>query len=161
MDPHYQVPLFTPETKTAVDNCIEKAHYLQDPLPIDQMYDKILPNPNSKHGLVEYISKRGESKLEGYHDRTTHFGNSGMRNTLCDSLNLAGTCRWNMTIRHKRSLAVESSKTEENPSVTDRRKLISAAWESVPPYFNHTELGFVNAMAVSRGATKLPTANLR
>jgi hypothetical protein len=57
-------PLFTVETKTALLNCNKKSHYLQDPLPLEQMYEVISPNPNSSHGLNEYLSRRGESNLE-------------------------------------------------------------------------------------------------
>jgi len=68
LDPIRQVPLFTVDTKTAVENCKDKAKYLSDPFPLEDMYDKILPNPNSTHQLTEYLSKRGESKLEAFHD---------------------------------------------------------------------------------------------
>ena len=93
LDPVKGVPLFTPDTRTAVENCKLKAEYLADPLPLEEMYDKIPPNPNSKHGLTEYLSKRGESKLEAFHDRFAHFANCGMRDSLADNLNLAGTAR--------------------------------------------------------------------
>ena len=78
------------------------------------MYDKILPNPNSKHGLTEYLSKRGESKLESFHDRQANFANSGMRNSLADNLNLMGTARCNLAICHKRGLIAVAN--DENPT---------------------------------------------
>jgi len=102
--------LFTADTKAAVDNCKDKARYLSDPLPLEKMYDKILPNPNSTHQLTEYLSLRGESKLEAFHDRFAHFANCGMRASLADNLNLAGTARYNLFIRHKRSMT-----SSENP----------------------------------------------
>ena len=46
LDPVHQVPLFTQETKQAVENCKEKAVHLTDPFPLEDMYFKILPNPN-------------------------------------------------------------------------------------------------------------------
>ena len=149
LDPFYQMPLFSPATKPAVENCKEKAEYLEDPLPLDQMYDRILPHPKSSHGLSIYLSKRGESKLEGFHDRTTHFGNTGMRDTLCDNLNLAGTARWNLNIRHKRALVLVSG--NENPTVVERRAKIPAAWEIIPEYYNHSELQMVNRLATTAG----------
>ena len=63
LDPIKQTPLFTVDTKTAVEACKDKAKYLSDRLPLDDMYDKILPSPNSTHQLTEFLSKRGESKL--------------------------------------------------------------------------------------------------
>ena len=63
LDPRTQQTLFSPETKVAWLNCKDKAEHLQDPLPLHEMYDTIPPNPNSTHGLNEYLSKRGESGL--------------------------------------------------------------------------------------------------
>ena len=34
----------------------------------------------------------------------------------------------------------------------DKRSLIPAGWECVVPYWNHTELRFINEMAVSSGS---------
>lgn len=148
LDPIKMVPLFTEETKTAVDNCKEKAQYLADPLPFEDMYEKILPNPNASHSLIEYLSKRGESKLEAFHDRFAHYANCGMRNSLADNLNLAGTARYNLAIRHKRSLIAS-----KNPDI-DQRKKTPAAWERVVPYFNHTELWYVNRLATEVGCSQ-------
>ena len=132
LDPCHQHPLFTSETKQAVENCKEKAEYLSDPLPLHEMYDSIPPNPNSSHGLTEFLSKRGESKLEAFHDRTTHFGNSGMQATLSDSLNLCGTARHNLTIRHKHRLIAGSSPQQDDAAKAEQRKKIPAAWEKIP-----------------------------
>ena len=62
LDPFHLCPLFTGETKPAVENCKLNAVYLEDPLPLEDMYDKIPPHPSSKHQLTKYCSKRGESK---------------------------------------------------------------------------------------------------
>jgi len=129
-------------------------------LPLEDMYDEVAPHPNSKHNLPEFLSKRGESKLESFHDRFAHFANCGMRETLASNLNLAGAARFNLSIRHKRSL-LTPEKTRQNPiqkSDTDRKK-IPAAWEKVIPYFNHSELSYVNEMANDVGCTMpFPTA---
>jgi len=149
LDPFHQVPLFTHETKDAIENCKEKAHFLSDPLPLEKMCDIITPSPNSKHGLPECLSRRGESKLEAFHDRFAHFANSGMRNSLADCLNLSGTARYNLAIRHKRSLMLS---TVAAGAQVDRKN-IPAAWEKIPPCYNHSELGYVNNMARAIGLT--------
>ena len=45
---------------------------------IENGYDIIASNPNSKHGLKEYLSRRGELNLESFHLMLAHFGNTGM-----------------------------------------------------------------------------------
>jgi len=84
-----------------------------------------------------------------------HFGNCGMRTTLADNLNLTGTARHNMTIRHKISL------TDEKTSRVLRAK-IPAAFEGVVSFFNHTELQHINTIALEAGITQqnLPFRNL-
>jgi len=139
LDPYHNIPLFRKETKEAVRNCKEKATHLSDPMDIEEMYDKIPPNPNSKHQLTEYLSKRRESKLESFHDRLAHFANSGMQDSLSDNLHLAGTARFNLAIRHKRSLmTLETTQRSETP----------ASWEKIVPFWNHAELGYINTLAV-------------
>jgi hypothetical protein len=123
LDPYRNIALFTPETKSAVKNCKEKAIYLGDPLPLDQMYDKIKRSPNAEHNLVEYLSKRGESKLEAYHDRAAHFANTGMRSSLCDNLNLCGTARYNLAIRQKRALISSNDSDRKEEYQRGGRKL--------------------------------------
>jgi len=151
LDPVRMIPLFTAETKTAVECCKEKACFLTDPMPLKDMYQEILPNPNASHQLTEYLSLRGESKLEAFHDRFAHFANCGMRESLADNLNLAGTARYNLSIRHVRALV---STNNENPHdrLKDRRK-IPAAWEKVVAFFNHSELWHINQMATSLGCS--------
>jgi len=139
LDPRTQQPLFTPETRDAWMNCKDKAEHLQDPLPLDEMYYVIPPNPNSPHQLNEYLSRRGESSLESFHALLAHFANCGMRSSLADNLNLTGTARFNLGIRTKLRIA-------SIPSSEQRSKMPSA-WESVIPYFNHSELAWVNSLA--------------
>ena len=136
--------LFTSETKEAITECKKKAMYLQDPLPLDQMYDVIHPSPNSSHQVNEHLSRRRESCLESFHLMLAHFGNCGMRTSLADNLNLSGSARYNLAIRHKRHLL-----TLKNP---ERRK-IPAAFETVVPFFNLTELQCVNQLAIAAGTT--------
>ena len=136
--------LFSSETKEAVNECKKKAACLLDPLPLEQMYDVTPPSPTSTHQLNEHLSRRGESCLESFHLMLAHFGNCGMRTSLADNLNLCGTARYNLSIRHKRHLL-----TLQN---THRQK-IPAAYESMVPFFNHTELHYINRMAIAAGIT--------
>ena len=147
LDPITKEPLFTAATKDAVMNCKDKSKYLQDPLPFEDMYDEILPNPNSPHGLSEFLSRRGESNLEAFHLMLAHFANTGMRETLADNLNLAGTARYNLAIRHKLKIARLSTNTERYAA----RAKIPAAWETVVPFSNHTELAYINSLATEAG----------
>ena len=152
LDPIRMEPLFTADTKPAIENCKEKAQCLSDPLPLDKMYDMILPNPNSSHQLTECLSLRGESKLEAFHDRFAHFANCGMRASLADNLNLAGTARYNLSIRHKRSMVSNSQNPNENPlSKPEYRKKIPAGFDAIVPHFNHSELWYVNNLASAVG----------
>jgi len=164
LDPNRLETLFTPDTKIAIENCKEKAQCIADPLPLEDMHHEVLPNPNSAHQLTEHLSKRGESKLEAFHDRFAHFANCGMRNTLADNLNLAGTARCNLSIQHKRSLSARLSgqKIIENPpnenpmsalSDPEVRKKIPVGWDVVTPYFNHSELWYINNMAATAGCS--------
>ena len=149
LDPITQQPLFTPETRDNWMSCKDKAEYLQDPLPLDEMYYTIPPNPNSSHQLNEYLSRRGESSLESFHGILAHFANCGMRNSLADNLNLTGTARFNLGIRNK--LRLLSTTTRE------QRKKMPGSWETVTPYFNHSELAWVNSLAKDCGITeKIP-----
>ena len=149
LDPIHGVPLFTHETKEAVENCKEKAKFLTDPFPLEDMYDRILPSPNSQHNLTEYLSRRGESKLEAFHDRFAHFANSGMRNSLADNLNLMGTARYNLAIRYKRTLIVDNNNNKTRRAPIIDRRTIPGAWEKVLPFHNHSELAYVNRMAAA------------
>jgi len=151
LDPMRMITLFTEDAKLAVDACKEKAKHLSDPLPLEQMYDKMLPNPNSTHQLTEFLSKRGESKLEACHDRLAHFANCGMRNRLADNLNLAGTARFNIAMRHKRSLRLLTTENPQSEKPLLDRKVMPASWEKVVPYLNHSELWHINNMAKSSG----------
>ncbi|KAG7342669.1 hypothetical protein IV203_020613 [Nitzschia inconspicua] len=111
------------------------------------MYREVKANPNSGHKLSTWISRRPESKLESFHDNLSHFASCGMRNTLCDSLNLCGTARYNLQIRHKIRL---SQRSEEE------RNKMPVGWEEVVSYYNHSELAYVNALARDAGTDHVP-----
>ena len=94
--------------------------------------------------------------MEAFHDRFAHFANCGMRNTLADNLDLAGTARHNLAIRHKRSLVATKEqnpiqKQVSPPADPEMRKKIPAGWEQVVAYHNHSELWHVNRMAKAAG----------
>ena len=150
LDPIRMTPLLTVDTKTAVANCKDKAQHLSDPMPLQDMYDMMLPNPNSTHQLTEFLSKRGESKPEAFHDRLAHFANCGMRNRLAHNLKLAGTARFNIAIRQKRSLLTTANPTSQNRLLVDRKSM-PASWEKIVPHFNHSELWHANNLAKSVG----------
>jgi len=150
LDPTTKEALFTSETKAAVTNCKETCRHLQDPLPLDEMHDVMPPNPNSPHGLPECLSRRGESNLESFHLMLAHFGNAGMRESLADNLNLTGTARYNLKTRHKRRLTGASSTDEKT------RRKTPAAWETVARHFNHSELKWINTLAISAGVNNVP-----
>jgi len=157
-DPVTGDTLFSPETKPAVEECKKKACYIQDPYPLDQMYATILPNDNSPHQLNEYLSHRGESCLESFHLMLAHFGNCGMSCSLADNLNLTGTARFNLSMRHRHRL-IDLELTPEN---TAARKKTPSAYESVVCFFNHSELACVNQIAIQAGAkqSSLPFQSL-
>ena len=142
--------LFTFETKDAVENCKKNARYLQDNLPLDQMYREVKPPANSKHGLSEWISFRGESKLESWHDNVAHFANSGMNRELCDVLNLAGTARYNLTIRHRLKTHHATPENEDMP----------VQWRQEVSFWNQTELAFINKLAQEAGADYVPFVDI-
>ncbi len=153
LDPRTHLTLFKPETRNAVDECKKKSQYLSDPLPIGDMYLTVPANPNSQHQLPQHMSRSVESKLESFHDNLSHFANCGMRSSLCNNLNLCGTARYNLAIRHK--LTLKNTQREAGS-----RKHMPAAWEDVIPYYNHTELQHVNDIARQAGANQMPFANL-
>ena len=155
LDPRMQMPLFKSETKLAVEECKKKAQHLADPLPINEMYMTVPANPNSQHQLPQYLSRRAESKLESFHDNLSHFSNCGMRRSLCDNLNLCGTARYNLAIRHKIRLTRKNTEQE-----AASRKHIPSAWEDIVPYPNHSELHYINTLAREAGVDQMPFADV-
>jgi len=143
-DPLTGETLFTADTKESIRLGKVNSKFLQDPLPLEQMYFVVPPNPNSTHQLNEHMSRRGESSLESFHLMLAHFGNCGMRISLADNLNLTGTARHNLTMRHKLRL------TSVTPG---SQKKIPAAFESIVAFFNHSELAHVNTIAAAAGAS--------
>ena len=113
------------------------------------MHDVTLPNPNSPHGLKECLSRHGESNLESFHLMLAHFGNTGVRESLADNLNLTDTARHNLQMWHKLLL---SHLTDENTL----RSKTPTGWETVVSYFNHSELSYTNDLAMAAGVQQVP-----
>jgi hypothetical protein len=95
-DPLTGAKRFTPLTRDAAAMCKVNAEHLQD---VGEIYIEIRAKPDSQHQLSEWLSTRGESKLESFHDILAHFGNTGMDAELADSLDLAETARYNMKVQ--------------------------------------------------------------
>ena len=147
VDPFHGKKLFTPDTKPAIDNQVLVADCIQDPLSVEEMYRELRPSPRSKHKLTEYQSLRVESRLEGFHDPLGHFGNTGMNASLCDALNLTGTARYNLAIRHR--IYIGTLPPSERGNLT-------LEYERIPSFYNHTRLKFINEMAKKVGWDKEP-----
>jgi len=120
--------LFAGETKEAIRLAKANAKHLQDPLPLEQMCFVIQPNPNATHQLKECMSRRGESSLESFHSMLACFGNCGRRSSLIGNLNLTGTARHNLSMRHKlrlTSLTQGSRKKNQQHLKVSQRSLIT------------------------------------
>jgi hypothetical protein len=145
-DPRTGQTLFTETTHSAVENCIRNVVHLQDLLPLEQMYREVKPPRNAKHNCSTWVSFRGESKLESFHDNLAHFGNCGMDRKLCDILNLAGTARYNFTIRNR----IHKVKFPDAN--------LPVQWQDVVSFYNHSELATINKMAADAHADYIPFA---
>mgnify|MGYP005848719877 CR=1 FL=1 len=151
LDPRTGKTLFTVETKTVVEEQKRNAANIGDPGKIEDMYRIIKPTVSTRHNLNEYISLRAESKLEGFHNPLSNFGNTAMRQSLCDNLNLRGTAAYNVVIRH-RILMGELSDSE--------KPRIPSYWANYPSFDNHSLLQSVNNLAKAAGVVP-PFSNLR
>lgn len=152
LDPKTRKKVFTYETKEAFENALISCEYISDSLAIDEIYTTLSPTPHSTHNLREHMSHRVESRLEGFHDPLSNFGNSGMSKNLADILHLAGTARYNANIREK----IMSQKMS-----IDERKQVPAHYLNIPKYFNHAELDIINKNASKVGIETPPFVNLR
>jgi hypothetical protein len=154
-DPITGKKLFTVDTKVAVVEGQRNADQVQDFLPLAKMYRTIPPTPCTKHGLPEYASLRGESKVEGFHDAQSNFGNTGMRASLCDNLNLRGTAGFNVTIRHRLEMAEMAAKDMAS------RPNIPSFWLNYPSHKNHCELVHANELAAAGRYPEVPFPSAR
>jgi hypothetical protein len=115
-NPLTSVKLFTPLTRDAVAMCKVNTEHLQD---VGEIYIEIRAKPDSQHQ---------ESKLESFHDNLAHFGNTSMDAELADSLNLAGTARYNMKVWLKHALI--TGEVQSDPD-------LHVYWQKVVSHWDH------------------------
>lgn len=151
-DPDTGKLLFTPDTHGAVEEAKKTCHYLEDLLPLAEMYRTVGSTARSKNDLETHYSNRGESKLEVFHLLLAHFANNGMTAERCDILNLCGTARHNCRVRER--IRVQGLSAEE-------RKTILVNFQGQPRHYNHLELSMLNNLASEAGVTELSFLGLR
>jgi hypothetical protein len=83
-------PVFTQNTKKVATEQLKKVHHASD-VPGMDMYQAILPDLRSTHGVLKWKCDRPKSPLEKFHELLAHFGNSGMNKGQSDTLTLGGT----------------------------------------------------------------------
>ena len=144
-DPVYDVTLFTPETKLAVEAGKKTAEHVPDKIPRADIYRKVGAAPRTKHGLPQYRSQRGESNLECMHGLMQHFANTGMRASLSDTINIDGIASFNCRAREK--VRIEKLSTEDVARIPIR-------FRGTPLFSNHSKMAFVNDVAASVGVAE-------
>jgi hypothetical protein len=146
--------LFTQDTLTAVENCCQKAQYITDVVPTQQMYRKIKRGRRNRvqHDMLKYKSLRCESLIESFHQQLSHFANGGTGQELADFLNLIGTCRHNVRMRHR---------IWWNQLDLEERANIIEYFAKEPMYYNHTNLSVVNQLAMEAGCEDVPFKAVR
>ena len=97
------------------------ANHIQDPEGIE-MYRGVKPGKKALIQLVKWFSKRPESLIEMFHGLMRHFGNTGMRPEMADSLTLRGAAEYNLQREHK------FQQMENDDGEVD------CCWEHVPRY---------------------------
>ena len=147
-DPDSGKNLFTMQTKSVYEESLKKCEYLQDTLPLDEMYREELPTERQakNHNLSTYHCKRGESLLEGFHDALANFANLGMGTELADSLHHVGMARHNVERRWKLTPAAEN---------------MPRYFAAVPESYDHSYLDLVNALAKQAGCPSPVYNNVR
>ena len=153
-DPFTGKKLFTVDTKTAVDEQRKNAENVTDTVPVEELHRIITKGPKSrtKHSLLKKKSLRCESHLESFHLKLKHFANTNSSQALADHLNLIGTCRHNVTMRHR--LWWNSLPMEERVGVIQ-------FFAQEPMHYNHSVLAVVNQWAVSAGCDRVPFPEAR
>jgi len=125
--------LFTPETHPVVEEQYKKCKYLEDVLPVSEMYLETKPTDRMRHNLTHKRSCRGESHVESSQGQQQHYGNNGMGAKTADDHILRGHARANVRIRAK--LAWNEG---------ENRKDIPAWMRGVPFFYDHLRLGMIN-----------------
>ena len=117
--------------------------YLQDP-PDVRVYREIKPNPDSKHQLSVFESRRLESHLEQFHKQLAHFGNTSMNKELADALSMRGTTEHNILVRHKNNLKKATTPCGLPGYLRD-----------VPAFLDFSMLHYINSLCLKKGMRKM------
>ena len=131
--------LFLRSTKHQFDENQGKAYGILDVLGIDVLFEPIAASYRAVCKLPKWFNNRGvESKLEKAHHALSHFGNDGMGNDLCDTLNLEGTATYNRNIRFRRLLSLMTAE--------ERKAFAPATYQEYHPHTDHCRLAFLNRL---------------
>ena len=131
--------LFLRSTKHQFDENQGKAYGILDVLGIDVLFEPIAASYRAVCKLPKWFNNRGvESKLEKAHHALAHFGNGGMGNDLCDTLNLEGTATYNRNICFRRLLSLMTA--EEIKAISP------ATYQEYHPHTDHCRLAFLNQL---------------
>ena len=135
--------LFTRKTVDAIGDLGPVLRYLQDP-PDVRVYREIKPNPDSKHQLSVFESRRLESHLEQFHKQLAHFGNTSMNKELADALSMRGTTEHNILVRHKNNLKKATTPCGLPGYLRD-----------VPAFLDFSMLHYINSLCLKKGMRKM------
>ena len=124
------------DTKTTVEEQKKNAKHVSDTLPVQQLYGTLARAPNSRtrHLMRKKKLLRCELHLESFHDQLAHFANTSSWEGLADYLNLIGTCRHNIWMRH--CICWNGLTADDQVGVDYFAK--------EPQYYNHSELAVIN-----------------
>jgi hypothetical protein len=143
VDPRTKKPLFTEDTKSAIENSRSSVIGIRDAIPKDELYLPSAPSKNAKSQLTRWLNRRGaESKLESFHLYLSHFANTKMRKELADLLGLIGTALHNLKIRERFKIDCMTAK---------ERVGIPYDFRGVPRHVNHSRLAFINLLGRRAG----------
>ncbi|KAL7567095.1 hypothetical protein ACA910_009425 [Epithemia clementina (nom. ined.)] len=87
----------------------KNAVHIQDTLPVDKMYCVIPATATTCHGLPEHAM---QVKLKCFHDHLADFANTGTRPSLCNTINVLDTTRYNVKSRYQLRMASEPERVE-------------------------------------------------
>ena len=148
--------VFTRDTEKTTMEQYQKVQYATDPTDLE-MYTRIPPGPRSTHQLSKHLAERPESPLEKFHELLSHFGNTGTNPELADALCLRGATEYNVVCRYKAHI---------NKAKLEGRDLPHPRYlDNQPPFFDHSMLSYLNAIAGLQGLAPIfafvtpPTAN--
>jgi len=153
-DPLSKKNLFTMDTKSALEEQMKRAEDVADTIPVEKLYRTQNRGRRSKakHDLLKKKSLRCESHLESFHNKEKHFANTNSRTDLADYLNLLGTCRHNVTMRHREWW---------NMLPLEERAEIIEYFAKEPMHYNHSKLSVINQWSVEAGCAEVPFLHVR